>query len=296
MSNRAASRAAEHKAAKLAAKTAKAQTIEMQTTRVMTASVNGDFPDNPVQPVDDLESNTPISDARYVANCANAQFSTGPKTAEGKAKSSLNAVKTGLTGRTVVLPTDDTAAYQQHIDRIFLDFAPTPGRESALVQCIADTEWRLLRIAPLEASLYALGRRDLAHTVSDEPDPINRDALLMGKIFMIYRKDLSNLALQERRLRNQRKTDSAELQALQKERLEKEKEASQKRENEVRRAAKIYDNARIYKLDFDFIELGFDLSEEEYVAYAKRNWDYLRLTDTNLDFDKFLATHRKESA
>jgi len=296
MSNRAASRAAEHKAAKLAAKTAKAQTIEMQTTRVMTASVNGDFPDNPVQPVDDLESNTPISDARYVANCANAQFSTGPKTAEGKAKSSLNAVKTGLTGRTVVFPTDDTAAYQQHIDRIFLDFAPTPGRESALVQCIADTEWRLLRIAPLEASLYALGRRDLAHTVSDEPDPINRDALLMGKIFMIYRKDLSNLALQERRLRNQRKTDSAELQALQKERLEKEKEASQKRENEVRRAAKIYDNARIYKLDFDFIELGFDLSEEEYVAYAKRNWDYLRLTDTNLDFDKFLATHRKESA
>jgi hypothetical protein len=255
MSNRATRRAAERQAAKLAAKAAKVQTIEMQATKVMTASVNGDSPDT-AQPVEDLESFAPLSDARYAANCANAQFSTGPKTPEGKAKSSLNAVKTGLTGRTVVLPTDDTAAYQQHLDRIFSDLAPAPGRESALVQCIADTEWRLLRIAPLEASLYALGRRDLAHTVSDEPDPVNREALLLGKIFVIYRRDLNNLALQERRLRSQRKADMAELEALQKERLEKEREASQKRENEVRCAAKIYDNARIYKLDFDFIELG----------------------------------------
>ncbi|MBV9938821.1 MAG: hypothetical protein JO150_09975 [Acidobacteriaceae bacterium] len=43
-----------------------------------------------------------VSERRLAANRANAQWSTGPQTPEGKAKSSLNAVKTGLTGRTVL--------------------------------------------------------------------------------------------------------------------------------------------------------------------------------------------------
>jgi hypothetical protein len=40
------------------------------------------------------------SNAQIEANQRNAQFSTGPTSEAGKAKSSLNAVKTGLTGRT----------------------------------------------------------------------------------------------------------------------------------------------------------------------------------------------------
>ncbi|MGA8598820.1 MAG: hypothetical protein WB676_29225 [Bryobacteraceae bacterium] len=49
--------------------------------------------------------------AQIAANQANAQLSTGPTSETGKAKSSLNAVKTGLTGRTVLLPGDDAAIY-----------------------------------------------------------------------------------------------------------------------------------------------------------------------------------------
>jgi len=49
------------------------------------------------------------SAAQIAANKNNAQQSTGPVSAAGKAKSSLNAVKTGLTGRTVLLPGDDAA-------------------------------------------------------------------------------------------------------------------------------------------------------------------------------------------
>jgi len=43
-----------------------------------------------------------ISEARLAANQANAQLSTGPTSVTGKAASSLNALKTGLTGRTVL--------------------------------------------------------------------------------------------------------------------------------------------------------------------------------------------------
>ena len=50
--------------------------------------------------------------AQIAANQANAQSSTGPKSEDGKNRSSLNALKTGLTGRTVLMPGDDAKAYQ----------------------------------------------------------------------------------------------------------------------------------------------------------------------------------------
>jgi hypothetical protein len=167
------------------------------------------------------QKSQPISEAQLNANRANAEKSTGPTSPEGKATSSLNAVKTGLTGRTVLLPTDDAVIYQQHLDRFFARYAPATDQENDLVQTIADTEWRLLRIAPLEAGIYAIGLRALADLHPDETDPAVRQALIQAEVFRAYRRDLSNLALQERRLRNQRAADIAELKALQQERIQK---------------------------------------------------------------------------
>jgi len=64
------------------------------------------------------------SEAQLAANRANAQFSSGPKTEQGKLVSSHNALKTGLTGRTIVLPTDDVAAYQSLVALINKNSAP----------------------------------------------------------------------------------------------------------------------------------------------------------------------------
>jgi hypothetical protein len=63
------------------------------------------------------------SQAQTAANQANSQLSTGPKTTEGKAKVGLNAVKTGLAGRTVLLTGDDANAYRAHIARYQAKFA-----------------------------------------------------------------------------------------------------------------------------------------------------------------------------
>jgi len=204
----------------------------------------------------------------------------------------MNAVKTGLTGRTVLLPADDAVIYQQHLDRHFAEFAPGSDKEKALVQTIADTEWRLLRIVPLEAGIYAIGRLELADQFADHSDPINREALIHGKIFMTYRRDLTNLALQERRLRNQRKTDIAELTQLQKDRAEKEKELVKKRYNEVQRACQLNNNAIYHKLDLNLADHGFDFSRDELLAYSRQNADQKRLTDRDLDFDRWLAAFR----
>jgi hypothetical protein len=195
----------------------------------------------------------PLSDTRLNSNRANAQHSTGPRTEEGKAKSSMNAVKTGLTGRTVVLPTDDIHAYCDHLDRHFLKFAPATDDEKAITQTIADTEWRLLRIAPLEAGLYAVGRRKLADLFPEEKDPLNRQALIDTEIFTTYRRDFSNLGLQERRLRNQLNADVAELEKLQNDR--REKQAA-----DVKRATALYKSCRKLGVPFEPAFFGFVFS------------------------------------
>ena len=119
-----------------------------------------------------------LSEARLAANQANAQLSTGPKSETGKATSALNGLKTGLTGRTVLLPGDDAAAYQNHVSSFLKTHQPVGDTEQNLVQSLADTDWRLLRIPGLEMGIYALARLDLPASSPMNPKP---SATLLSK-------------------------------------------------------------------------------------------------------------------
>ncbi len=114
------------------------------------------------------------TDAQTKANQKNAQLSTGPTSSTGKAKSSLNAVKTGLTGRTVLLPGDDAEAYQKHVASFFDRWKPEADDQRNLVQSLADTEWRLLRIPALEMGIYALGRLEFAAEFAKEDEAVRK--------------------------------------------------------------------------------------------------------------------------
>jgi hypothetical protein len=152
--------------------------------------------------------------SQIAANQKNAQLSTGPSSTEGRAKSSLNAVKTGLTGRTVLLPGDDAAAYETHIASFFVRHQPVGDEEHSLVQSLADTEWRLLRIPALEFGIYAVGRIELAGEFAQEDADV-RKHLIEAKIFLVYQRQLNNLSIQENRLRRHREKDLAALRELQ---------------------------------------------------------------------------------
>jgi hypothetical protein len=161
-----------------------------------------------------MKSESPVSESRVAANRANAQLSSGPRTVAGKAVSSMNAVKTGLTGRTVLLPSDDVEAYRQHIAAYENEYKPVGVRESELVQSLADLQWRLQRIPGLEMAIYARGRDEFAAQF-EELDPSVRSARIDLEIFIQYEKPLRNLQLQEGRLRRHRQKDLAELRELQ---------------------------------------------------------------------------------
>src|SRR5437899_505074 len=90
------------------------------------------------------------------ANKSNAGKSTGPRTAAGKQRSSLNALRHGLTGHIVILPTEDQAAYQRHLHRFVDQFQPKGALEEQLVQSLGDTTWRLNRVPATEATFLTL--------------------------------------------------------------------------------------------------------------------------------------------
>lgn len=142
----------------------------------------------------------------------------GPRTPEGKAKSCMNALKTGLTGRTVLLSSDDAGEYEQHLQNFAAEFQPVGQREMQLVQLIADHDWRLQRISALEMSIYASGNELFAEQFADRAPEMARH-LIQLQVFMRFDKQLRNLHIQEMRLRRYRDKDTAELQRLQSDRL-----------------------------------------------------------------------------
>jgi hypothetical protein len=97
-------------------------------------------------------STTPIT-SRTAINRANSRHSTGPRTPAGKQRSSLNALRHGLTAASAVLPSEDPAAYDAHRRGFFDEYQPASPTETQLVQELADTAWRLNRIPGLEVAV-----------------------------------------------------------------------------------------------------------------------------------------------
>ena len=109
----------------------------------------------------------PLKD-RATINRENAQKSTGPRTEEGKKRSSLNGMRHGLTGQTIVAPKEDLAVYQTFNQRWLHEFLPQGVLEEHMVQSLCDDSWRLNRSRAFEQNSLALGFAEHA----DEIDTI----------------------------------------------------------------------------------------------------------------------------
>jgi hypothetical protein len=82
----------------------------------------------------------------------------------------MNALKHGLAGQTVVLPTEDLAAYQALRRRFFSEARPVGIFEEQCVEMIANESWLLARANALQSNLFAQGQIKHAHrTETDDP-------------------------------------------------------------------------------------------------------------------------------
>jgi len=97
------------------------------------------------------------SPARVAANRLNAQRSTGPRTVDGKAASSRNAVKHGLLSHQPLLADEDPDEYQELHERLVEALAPDGAVEELLVDDAVALVWRLRRAAKVESALFTIG-------------------------------------------------------------------------------------------------------------------------------------------
>jgi hypothetical protein len=219
MSNRSERREAERLARKLAYRQLRQQPAQ-----------SPDLPETAAEPQAESSAPNPISEAQLAANRANAQLSTGPVTPEGRAKSSMNALKHGLTGKTVLLPNEDPAQYQQELNTCIEHFQPAGADEQRIVQSLFDCQWRLNRIQLLETSILYKGHLEaadkFADKLKDRPE-IERHHFTNAEAYLAYEKQLRNLYIQEARLRRAIEKYTAELVQLQTKRRREESAAQQ---------------------------------------------------------------------
>jgi len=89
------------------------------------------------------------------ANRRNAQKSTGPRTATGKAVARMNALNHGLRAVHLLIPGEDEEEFTQLREQLFEQFQPEGPLEAQLVDDILAGLWRKRRLVRAEAGILA---------------------------------------------------------------------------------------------------------------------------------------------
>ena len=96
-----------------------------------------------------------MSTASQIANAANAQLSTGPRTEEGKRQSSQNSRTHGLTAQHPVIPDEDRAAFDQLRAQLHAETKPQGALQQIIFEELVHSAWNLRRVRAMEAELNA---------------------------------------------------------------------------------------------------------------------------------------------
>ncbi len=163
------------------------------------------------------------SEAQVNANRSNAQKSTGPRTPEGKAAVTQNAVKHGLLAQAAVLREEERDRYTHHHEEMMKELCPEGLQETEWAERIVDLSWRLGRAARYEKAVFealcdqAATAAAEAATDPDSGAPLTGD-LLLGRMLVADfsgPRILERTQLYERRIESSLFRARAELRKLQ---------------------------------------------------------------------------------
>src|SRR5262245_25349602 len=129
---------------------------------------------------------------------ANGAKSRGPKTPQGRAKSSMNALKHGLTAETHAVDGENPDELPRFIAMVVDYFQPTSDLETELVLELANLRWRLRRVPVMETGLF-----DTQQTLLTRIDPNYENAPdqeRLGRLYAGVSRSLDLLTRYETRL------------------------------------------------------------------------------------------------
>ena len=221
---------------------------------------------NPITESTNLTGNDRAADRasinRTAINRSNAAKSTGPRTEAGKQRSSLNALRHGLTGQTVVLPTEDHSAYERHSQSFLAEYRPKDATETQLVQSLIDTSWRMNRAATVETNLFSLGIIEMEDRLRAN-HPEAEAALAMAMAFREHMRAFANISINSQRLARQFERTLAQLRQIQADRRAAE-------ERQLNQAAKILKMHKDENLPYQPTDDGFVFSNDEIETFLHR--------------------------
>ena len=93
--------------------------------------------------------------AQILANQANSLHSTGPVTTAGKAASSMNRLDHGLRSNKLILPGEDSEAYDELAQKYMDECQPATEEELFCVTEMINAQWRLRRVEDAEHRLLS---------------------------------------------------------------------------------------------------------------------------------------------
>ena len=94
------------------------------------------------------------TEAQVNANRLNAQKSTGPTSPEGKARSALNALKSGIDAWSTIICGEDPAELETLTEQFLQHYSPADPVQLSLVDTLISTEWIQRRLRRIEAQLW----------------------------------------------------------------------------------------------------------------------------------------------
>jgi len=151
------------------------------------------------------------SAAQIEANRANAQKSTGPRTPEGKAKVSWNALKHGLLAREGVIRGEDAEEYLNHEGYLLQQLMPDSPLEEILANRIVGLSWQLKRAARDRDEAFAALYEKQVATAGEAAEPAGEGPVL-GRMLLA---DFGQDAVLERLSKLERRIESGFLRSLQ---------------------------------------------------------------------------------
>jgi len=136
------------------------------------------------------------SNAQIEANRQNSQASTGATTPAGQKKSSMNALRHGFTGQSVLVSAEEKSAYENHSIAYIEQYQPKTHEESDLIQQFADHRWTLQQISVQQMNVLTMLNMSNAHHMK-----IGSDFETLNKASAQFYKQIGTLGIYEQRRR-----------------------------------------------------------------------------------------------
>ena len=125
------------------------------------------------------------------ANRLNAQKSTGPRSLEGKAASSMNALKSGIHAQSLIIRGESAEELQALTAEYYGHWQPATPQERLWLDALIRGEWLLRRLSVAEAQLWELGF-DRGLKFRDVPSELAQIAGIYDLLFLRLQRRIND--------------------------------------------------------------------------------------------------------